>query len=450
MPVGRFPEPNWDGFLRYAFQREKTTWSYIPADDHLSPLAVDRPAVPGGKPYWGRVARLGPLERVLVLFEEMIERLDAQGLDVSAERKQAAELRRKAKEKPDSDALYLEARRAKRALFLRDPALAPIERILFTKRHPFLESHNYSEHLDGILEPGGGVCVLNIPRDKQGRFCPHAATIEQLFDASEGIAREAEADYDARKVYFAYRPDKPEVEGWASYWHMYSMNADGSDLKELTQGPYHDFDACCLPDGGVAFITTRCAARFLCWRPQAYVLYRMDADGSNIRRLSHANLSEWKPSVMKNGRILWTRSEYLDKGADFGHTLWAIRPDGTHPELIFGNNTPNCYSQAHEVPGTNEIVCTLMSHGDHKGPTALDRPRKRPVRHRGHYEYHARHAAAVPDGPVAPQYVPRSVPDLEGPLPGHPQPGRPAQLGDLRDRSLRQPGTPVCGPVHQQ
>ncbi len=42
---------------------------------------------------------------------------------------------------------------------------------------------------------------------------------------------------------------------------------------------------------------------------------------------------------MRDGRILWTRSEYLDKGADFGHTLWAIRPDGTHPELVFGNNT---------------------------------------------------------------------------------------------------------------
>jgi hypothetical protein len=127
----------------------------------------------------------------------------------------------------------------------------------------------------------------------------------------------------------------------------------------------------CLPDGGVAFHSTRCKVRFLCWRPQAYVRHRMESDGRDIRRLSHANLSEWKPSVMQSGRILWTRSEYLDKGADFGHTLWSIRPDGTHPELVFGNNTPNCYSQAHEVPGTHELVCTLMSHGDHQGPIAL-------------------------------------------------------------------------------
>jgi len=371
LAVDRLPEPNWDGFLQYAFLRERTTWSNIPADDHLSPLLVDRPAAPGGAPYWSRLARLAPLERVLVLFDELIERLDRQGLDVTAERAQAADLRLQAADEPDSQTLYLAARSAKRQLFFRDPNLTQLERVLFAKRHPFLESHNYSEHLDGILEPGGGVFVLDVPRDKQGRFRPDRARIQQLFDGNAGIVREPVSDFDARTIYFAYRPDKPEVEGWASYWHLYAIEADGSGLRRLTDGPYHDFDAVCLPDGGLAFHTTRCKVRFLCWRPQAYVLYRMESDGSNMQRLSHANLSEWKPSVMQSGRILWTRSEYLDKGADFGHTLWSIRPDGTHPELVFGNNTPNCYSQAREIRGTNEIVCTLMSHGDHQGPIAL-------------------------------------------------------------------------------
>lgn len=371
LPIERLPEKSWNGFLQYAFLRERNTWRNIPRNDHLSPLLVDRPASPGGAPYWGRIARLAPLERVFVLFEEMIERLAGQGLDVTAERAQVADLRRQAAEAPDSERLYLAARLAKRQLFFRDPALAPLERILFSKRHPFLESHNYSEHLDGIREPGGGVYVLEIPRDEQDRLRPDRAHIQQLFDGSEGVVREPVPDFDARTIYFAYRPDTPLVEGWASYWHMYAMEADGSGLRKLTDGPFHDFDAVCLPDGGVAFQSTRCKVRFLCWRPSAYVLHRMEADGSDIRRLSYANLSEWKPSVMQSGRILWTRSEYLDKGADYGHTLWSIHPDGTHPELVFGNNTPNCYSQAHEVPGTNELVCTLMSHGDHQGPIAL-------------------------------------------------------------------------------
>ncbi|OGV60190.1 MAG: hypothetical protein A2283_19715 [Lentisphaerae bacterium RIFOXYA12_FULL_48_11] len=122
----------------------------------------------------------------------------------------------------------------------------------------------------------------------------------------------------------------------------------------------------------------------------------MDLDGNNIRPLSYANLSEWTPVVMRDGRILWTRSEYVDKGADFGHTLWAIHPDGTVPELIFGNNTPNCYMNAREVPGSPELCCTIVSHGgDHNGPIGLIDPR------RGPYDVSAI-TSITPD--VTPQY----------------------------------------------
>jgi hypothetical protein len=130
-----------------------------------------------------------------------------------------------------------------------------------------------------------------------------------------------------------------------------SMRADGSGLRQLTDGPYHDFDPVPLPDGGLGFMSTRCKARFLCWEPQAYVLHRMQPDGTACAA-SPRQPQRMGSSMMRDGRILWTRSEYQDKGADFGHTLWAIRPDGTHPELVFGNNTPYCYGHAREVPGS--------------------------------------------------------------------------------------------------
>lgn len=372
-------DPTQEELLRYAFNCERYTWQRMSADDHLSPLQTERPALPGGPAYWGRIARLNPLQRTLVQMEEMIDRLERKGIDVSQEVTQLAELRKRhsqlEKQPTDDpvaeDALYYAARLAKRQLMFRDPDLEGLRRILFVQRHPYHASHNYSDILDSQFRPGGGICVLNIPRI-DGRLEPAAATLEVLFDASEGIARDPRTDFDASRIYFAYRPNRSPVPGWAPYWHLMVMNTDGSDLRQITDGPYHDYYPSPLPDGSLAFISTRVEARFLCWRPQAFVLFRMEADGSNIRPLSHANLSEWTPSVMRDGRILWTRSEYVDKGADFGHTLWAIRPDGTHPELVFGNNTPNCYINAHEVPGTQEIVCTLFSHGgDHNGPVGL-------------------------------------------------------------------------------
>jgi hypothetical protein len=379
-PVAELSEPTWAGAVTYAFLRERDTWSRMDATDYLSPLVNDRSATPGGPPYWGRLARLAPLERTLVQFEEMLARLAALGLDAGRERAELAELRRQAQDPAAaaSDALFLAARQAKRRLFFRDPRLAPLEHVLFAKHHPLQPSHNYSEHLDSLFAAGGGLCVLRIPRDAEGRLNPARAEVRTLFDGSAGIVRHPVADFEARTIYFAYRPDKPEVEGWQSYWHLWSVRVDGTGLRRLTEGPYHDFDPVVLPDGGLGFMSTRCQARFLCWEPQAYVLYRMQPDGTDLRRLSYANISEWDPAVMRDGRILWTRSEYLDKGADFGHTLWAIHPNGDHPELVFGNDTPYCYGHGREVPDSQEIVCTIISHGDHQGPIALIAPGKGP------------------------------------------------------------------------
>ncbi len=368
--LAALPNPlTWPALERYAFACERSTWQRLSADDHLSPLKVDRPALPDGPPYWSRIARLTPFERVATQMAELAERLAAKGVDVSAERAELAQLRqRQAAE--DTDEVYFAVRLAKRRLMFRDPDLAALDRILFVKRHPYLSSHNYSDVLDSQFRPGGGLCVLNLPRVGD-RLVPEQGQVTTLFDASAGIARDPAVDFDGRRLYFAYRP-QAGAEGQRAYWHLMAIGADGSGLRKLTSGPFHDYYPCPLPDGGLAFISTRCRARFLCWRPQTFVLFRMGADGEDLHPLSYANLSEWSPAVMRDGRIMWTRSEYLDKGADFGHTLWAVRPDGTHPQLVFGNNTPNCYLNGREVPGTREILCTLMSHGgDHNGPLGL-------------------------------------------------------------------------------
>ncbi len=316
--------------------------------------------------------RYDPLERTLTLMAALVDRLAAKGLDVGAEHGELSRLRvrhDKLLTAPVRDLTaerqaFFQARLAKRRLLMREPDLEPMARILFVKRRPFEPSHNYSVLLDSRYRPGGGVCVLEIPR-RDGRLEPDQARVTELFSAGGGIARTPMADFDVSKVYFAYRPSAD------GYYHLMRMNLDGSGLKQLTDGPFHDYWPCPLPDGGVAFITTRCKARYLCWRPQVALMFRMNPEGGDMMPLSHANLSEWAPSVMNDGRIIWTRSEYIDKGADFSHTLWAIRPDGAKAELVFGNTIiqPNGYANGREVPGTNEICCTLISHfGDLNGP----------------------------------------------------------------------------------
>ncbi len=345
LPDGPLTEPD---LLRYAFAKEDASVRKVDAGDSCL--------------------------RVLGQMDELIVRLGERGLDTRPERAELEDLQRRAASPATHAealvALRFEARLAKRRLFLRDPDLAALEKILFVKRQAFEPTHNYSDLFDPQGAPGGGVCLLKIPSEN-GRIEPGRAQLTPLFDARNGVARDPVLTSDARTIWFAYRPSKQD------YYHLWRMNADGSDARQMTDGPFHDDYPCPLPDGGLAFMSTRCKARFLCWRPQAFVLFRMAADGSDIQPLSYANVSEWAPTLMRDGRLLWTRSEYLDKGANFGHTLWAIRPDGSHPQLIFGNNTSNCYVNGHEVPGTSEIVCTLISHGgDLNGPIALIDPQQ--------------------------------------------------------------------------
>lgn len=264
--------------------------------------------------------------------------------------------------------LFWKIRLLKRKMFLSNEELSPVEHLLVNKRHPFHPSHNYSDLFDSAWRPGGAVARIEIPREN-GRLAPEKAATEEIISAKDGIIRNPSASFDAKKIYYAHRANKDE------YFRIFEYDlASGQSRRISADGPFHDFWPTELPDGGLAFISTRCKKKFICWRPQAFVLHRMNKDGGEIKPLSFANLTEFAPSVMNDGRILWTRSEYVDKGADYGHTLWTIRVDGTMPELVFGNtiNLPQGYANGREVPETREVCCVMISHfGDLNGPVAL-------------------------------------------------------------------------------
>ena len=56
---------------------------------------------------------------------------------------------------------------------------------------------------------------------------PKNAKLVTLFDASLGIARDPTADFDAKQVYFAYRPNQSPTPGQDCYWHLMSVGVGG-------------------------------------------------------------------------------------------------------------------------------------------------------------------------------------------------------------------------------
>jgi alpha-L-rhamnosidase len=266
---------------------------------------------------------------------------------------------------------YLEVRRLKRRIALANPLLR-FGKLLFCKRVPTSYSHLVMQYFGWRARPGGGLCVLENP----GRSLACRDILDGRLE--DGNVLEPRLSYDARRIVFSFvrcSGKSPDPERLANdidedFYHIWEVGVDGSGLRQLTFGPYDDVMPTCLPDGGIAFCSTRRKGYARCFGGQfsprwhVYTLHRMDAGGRNLRPLSFHDTNEWFPSVSRDGLILYARWDYIDRDAVTHQNLWATRPDGTNPLAVWGNAspTPNCSFQAQPIPGSRKIIFTASAH----------------------------------------------------------------------------------------
>lgn len=265
--------------------------------------------------------------------------------------------------------LYQKLRWAAREMALKNPLLAG-KPLVFMKRQRFICQmlHEYLGYFYdyGNVAGGGGVYVLEQP----GRSLEVRDLLANRLP--QGNFTTLALSFDARTLYFAFAPRAAEKTKFYSSsrrcFHLYSMRADGTELRQLTDGPEDDFDPCPLPDGGLAFMSTRRGGFARCnnpWEPiPTYTLHRMEADGSQPRRLSSHETAEWHPSVLNDGRLVYIRWDYVDRSAANFHGLWTCNLDGSNPQNLFGNYTMRinaCY-QPKAIPGSDRILFVAGAH----------------------------------------------------------------------------------------
>ena len=223
------------------------------------------------------------------------------------------------------------------------------DRMILIKRRVLNPSHVYTRHCEGF-SAGGGLYVLS-PAKPDGH-------LTELIASPQGQILDVDLSFDGREILFSWRKN-PQVG-----YHVFRMNVDGTDLVQLTDGPWHDYNACWLPDGGIAFVSSRSLRCALCWTTASGVLHRMDREGGGVRQLSANYVDDFSPAVMPDGRILYSRWEYVDRPAIPVQSLWTIHPDGTQLQVFYGNRvlSPASFLDARPVPGTHKVMCTLTAH----------------------------------------------------------------------------------------
>ena len=263
-------------------------------------------------------------------------------------------------------ALYVAAYRLKHRVALSNP-LIDFDRLLMAKRLTYGTSHIYTTYYDGSrrYKAGSGIFVLS-PVRPDG-----ALTLLTGKLPTDAIYRDPELSWDAQRVLFSCKPDLPTP------CRIHEVGIDGQGLRQLTDSEYDDVDPCYLPNGKIMFVSTRCRRVTLCHNAfTVSVLHTMNADGSGTRCVSSNTIHDFRPSVMRDGRIAFTRWEYVDKHLGNQQSMWTCNPDGTRVLHVVGNHFgPLTFWGARHVPGTRLLACVLAPHMPIAvGPVALVDP----------------------------------------------------------------------------
>ena len=291
--------------------------------------------------------------------------------------------------------LYQDLRVLTRTLALANPLLRFKDMLFMGYVNPGGDNHMVDQYVGWNARAGGGLYII--------RDFKTAPTIVNLLDnavvesgrlkgkpLTDGAFLRPDLSFDGKRIAFAWNNITDKA------YHIFTVQADGSHLAQITDGEcnqgqlgttdsgHNDFDPCWLPGGRLAFLTDRRGGYGRCHgRPlMTYCLFGMKADGSDMIPLSYHETNEWNPSVDQDGKIVFTRWDYVDRDDCIAHHLWTCYPDGRDARSPHGNYPlpfsydspdksdgrglrPNGEWNIRAIPGSHRYVATASGHHHH-------------------------------------------------------------------------------------
>ena len=252
---------------------------------------------------------------------------------------------------------YHEACLARRAQRL-EPLLATHTRFVFARHFNMGASHYaYTEALSDARNersfvPGSALCIL-VMDGIEGQ-------VTTLLEDPDGVIRNPDVSYDGQRVLFSWKQSDREDD-----YSLYEMDLDTGAIRTLLEAEGHaDYEAIYLPTGDIMFNSTRCVQIVDCWWTEVSNLYLIDSDGGSLRRISFDQVHTNFPMVLEDGRVIYTRWDYNDRGQIFPQGLFEMNPDGTAQMEYYGNNSyfPTTLIHARGIPGTEHVMAIFTGH----------------------------------------------------------------------------------------
>ena len=186
------------------------------------------------------------------------------------------------------------------------------------------------------------------------------AVEEALIDDTIGGFRDPDVHFDGRHVVFSWKKSPREDD-----YHLYEIDTRTREVRQITDGKgYADIEAIYLPDGNIMFNSTRVGTSVDCWYTEVSNLYLCDRDGKYLRQIGFDQVHTVSPTLLDDGRVVYTRWDYNDRAQVYTQPLFQMNPDGTGQTEYYGMNSwfPTTVAHARQIPGTRKIMATLLGH----------------------------------------------------------------------------------------
>lgn len=231
-------------------------------------------------------------------------------------------------------------------------------KIIFTKFHTLRPSFfAYTEGLsDARAEcnyyPGGQLALLKM----NGIWAE-----EELLQAdTSGVFRDPDLHFDGRHLLFSWKKSPKEDD-----FHLYEMDLSTRKTKTITSGLGHaDIEAIYLPDENIMFNSTRSGSSVDCWYTEVSNLYLCDREGRYMRQIGFDQVHTLNPALLDDGRVVYTRWDYNDRGQVWTQPLFQMNIDGTGQTEYYGMNSwfPTTVTHVRQIPGTRKVMATVLGH----------------------------------------------------------------------------------------
>ncbi len=224
-----------------------------------------------------------------------------------------------------------------------------------TGKYDFNGPHGAGPSRKDMTIPGGAIKMVDLR---------NGGKIITIIETEDGFIRDPAVHWDGEKILFSWKKNRNDNH------HIYEINIDGTGLKQLTfLKDVDDVHPLYLPDDCIVFSSDRELKYVPCNRHRQFNIYRMNADGSNIHQITKNPECDKPSSITPDGRILFDRYYYVDRDSHNVNSLWTVNPDGTNQDQYWGNHTetPDIIIQARIIPNTGKAIVIFGS--------AHDRPR---------------------------------------------------------------------------